>query len=265
MVFVHGIPTDYRAWSRQAEAFSDRFRTVSISRRYAYPSKREGDLLDSTVENNAADLKAFIEKMGIAPVHLVGHSYGGFASAFFASNNPELIKSLVLVEPAISTLLVSDPESTGQMLSLLFRMPSVALAARKFQTTSLYPSLKALDAGELERSVELMVDGVQNEQGAFAKLGSEDRQMMLESGRTIGELKTGFPKFTAVDAARISCKTLVVNGRSGTLWLGKIGELLERAIPGCERAVISGAAHFPHIENPKEFNERLGNFIASVK
>jgi pimeloyl-ACP methyl ester carboxylesterase len=73
LLFVHGIPTDYRAWSSQMKELANTFRTVTCSRRYAAPNDRPGDLLDSTVGNNASDLKALIEKLGLAPVNLVGH------------------------------------------------------------------------------------------------------------------------------------------------------------------------------------------------
>src|SRR5271169_686909 len=175
MVFSHGIPTDYRAWASQLAHFSKDRRVVSYSRRYAHPNKREGDVSDSTVGNNAADLKSFLEKLGAGPVHLVGHSYGGFVAAFLAADHPDLVRSLVLVEPAISTLLVEDESSKGQMLSLLLRSPSVALSARRFQSRSLYPSLRALDAGETAKAVELNVDGVQDHPGAFAAMPEDQR------------------------------------------------------------------------------------------
>ena len=98
VVFVHGIPTDYRAWEAQREAFSKGRRMIALSRRYASPNKREGDVSDSTVENNATDLKGFIDKVGGGKVDLVGHSYGGFISAIVAAHHPESVKSLVLVE-----------------------------------------------------------------------------------------------------------------------------------------------------------------------
>jgi pimeloyl-ACP methyl ester carboxylesterase len=264
VLFVHGIPTDYRAWARQVAAFSDSYRAITVSRRYAAPNKRNGDLLDSTIGNNAADLKAFIDKLGLAPVHLVGHSYGGFASAFLAADHPDLVRSLVLVEAAVSTLLVVDEKSKSQMLSLLLRSPSVALSARRFQSTSLYPSIKAFEAGQMERSVQLMVDGVQDRPGAYARLDEEVRKMMIENWRTIGELKTKFPRFTRNEVAMIAAKTLVVNGDSGTLWLRRIGELLAANIPKSELVRIPGAAHFPHIENVTAFNQTLRNFLAAV-
>jgi len=261
VVFSHGIPTDHRAWSSQMDAFSKNYRTIAYSRRYAAPNDRKGDLSDSTVENNAADLKGLVEKLGVGPIRLVGHSYGGFTAAYFASEHPELVRSLVLVEPAISTLLVENASSQAQMFSLLLRSPSVALSARRFQTTSLYPSLKALDAGQIEKAVELNVDGVQDKRGAFALMPEPVRAMMLENARTIAELRTVFPPFKA-RAGKLTCKTLVVNGEDSALWLRRIGELLARALQNGDSFKVPHARHFPHLENDSAFNGRVLEFFS---
>ena len=261
ILFVHGIPTDFRAWRAQMEPFSTGRRAISLSRRYASPNKREGDLSDSTVNNNAADLKGFIEKVAGGPVDLVGHSYGGFISAFLAADHPDLVKSLVLVEPAISSLLVADQASGAQALGLLFRSPSVALSGRRFQTKSLGPSLKALESGELEKAVELNVDGIQGVEGAFRALPEDVRQMMVDNAKTVAELKTPFPRFTSREAGLISRPTLVVNGADGALFLNKIGELMAKAVPGARRVVVPGSRHFPHLENPDFFNEKVSEFL----
>lgn len=264
LLLVHGIPIDYRAWNDQVEEFSKSYRVVSISRRYASPNAREGDVLDSTVNNNAADLKSLIEKLGLAPVNLVGHSYGGFASAVLAADHPDLVHSLVLVEAAVSTMLVTDKKSPTQMLGLQLRYPAVALSARRFQTHSLYPSLMAVEQGKLERAAQLMIDGIQDRLGAFGELDGQSRQMILDNARTIGELRTKFPPFTRKEAERIMYKTLVVNGERSPKWLRKVGELLADSISGCERTVVAGSAHFPQIENPAEFNGSLWKFLSSV-
>lgn len=262
VLFSHGVPTDYRAWGAQVGEFSKTRSTVVYSRRYAAPNQREGDVSDSTVEANAADLKGMIEKLGIAPVHLVGHSYGGFVAAHLAADHPDLVRSLVLVEPAIATLLVEDPNSSGQMFALLIGHPGIALSARRFQSGSLVPSLKALDSGQLEKAVHLCVDGIQNKVGAFDELPDPAKRMMLDNARTIAELRTRLPPFKA-KAAKISCRTLVVNGQQSAVWLQRIGELVARSVPNCEASLISASRHFPHMENPSEFNARALEFISS--
>ena len=260
VVFSHGIPTDHRAWAAQVEAFSKSYSTYSYSRRYAYPNKRDGDLSDSTVEANAGDLKGLIEKLGIAPVHLVGHSYGGFVAAYMAAQHPELVRSLVLVEPAIATLLVEDPNSSGQMFSLLIGHPGVALSARRFQSGSLGPSLKALDAGNLEKAVRLNVDGIQNRVGAFSELSQPLQKMMLDNARTVAELRTRLPPFKA-EARKIARRALVVNGQESAVWLQRIGELASKTIPHATWTTVSKSRHFPHVENPSEFNSEVLKFL----
>jgi len=263
VVFVHGIPTDYRAWGAQLGPFSKKRRAVALSRRYAAPNRREGDVSDSTVHNNAVDLKGFIENVCGGRADVVGHSFGGFVSAFLAADHPDLVNSLVLVEPAVATLLVADQTSGIQALGLLFRSPSVALSGRRFQTQSLGPSLRALEDGKSDLAVELNVDGVQGVKGAFAGLPPETKQMMLDNARTVAELKTKFPRFTAKEVGLISCPTLVVNGEVSELYLRKIGELMARAVPGAKRVVVPGTRHFPHMENADFFNEKVLGFLGS--
>jgi non-heme chloroperoxidase len=261
ILFCHGIPTDYRAWLSQIEVFAHSYRAISYSRRYAAPNKREGDLTDSTVGNNAGDLKGLIEELGVGPVHLVGHSYGGFIAAFLAADHPDLVRSLVLVEPAISTLLVENPESKSQMLSLLFRSPSVALSARRFLNGSLNPSFTGLAAGDDNRAVELNVDGVQDKRGSFDSMPDVVKNMMIENARTILELKTKFPAFKE-HVKKIQCNTLVINGEEGALWLRRIGELFSAQVPHGEMIKVSHAKHFPHLENAPEFNEKVLGFLS---
>ena len=261
VVFAHGIPTDYRAWQAQTESFSKGRRMIALSRRYAAPNQRQGDVSDSTIQNNAADLKGFIEKVGMGPVSLVGHSYGGFVSAFLAADHGDLVKSLVLVEPAVSTLLVADQSSGSQALMLLLKSPSVALSGRRFQTRSLGPSLKALERGELELAVELNVDGIQDMKGAFRGLPEETKKMMIDNAKTVAELKTKFPMFTAREAGMISCPTLVINGEESALYLRRIGELMAKAVPRAKRIIVPRSRHFPHMENPEFFNDQVLRFL----
>ncbi len=261
VVLSHGVPMDHRAWSAQVEALSKAYSTITYSRRYAYPNRRAGDLADSTVEANAADLRGLIEKLGVAPVHLVGHSYGGFVAAHLAAERPDLVRTLVLVEPAIPTLLVEDPDSTGQMFSLLLGHPGIALSARRFQAGSLGPSLAALDRGQAKKAVQLFVDGIQNRVGAFAELPAPTQQVMLDNAMTIAELRTRMPQFKEA-AARVGRRTLVINGANTAVWLLRVGELAMKAIPEADAASIGRSRHFPQVENPQEFNSTVMGFLA---
>ncbi len=212
VVFIHGIPTDYRAWNAQVEPFSRKYHVIAYSRRLARPNRNREDYAASTIENNSADLIGLVEGLNISPVHLVGHSYGGFIAAYCAATHPELIRSLVLVEPAVSTILLKNRKNPIQFLSLLLRSPSTAISAAKFQRNSLDPSLAAFNRGDYDRALRLNVDGIMNRKDALDQLPAPIRSMIKENEKMVGELIAEPPPFGRESASQISAPTLLIHG-----------------------------------------------------
>ncbi len=261
IIFVHGIPTDYRVWNSQVDYLSKKFRAIAYSRRYAFPNKREGNVLDSTIENNSNDLIGLIQELKLPQVHLVGHSFGGFVSMYTAWKRPELLKSLILIEPAIPSVLVKNENSQMQKLFFFLRNPSAAMSAHRFQTGLLMKSLKAFESGDLRGAVKCFYDGIKEMPGAFEKAPPEIQSIMIDNGRTVGELETEFPIFTSSDARKISLPTLLVKGENSPKWLQAIVDRLSKSVPNSKAVKISGSGHLPHIENPSELNSRLQEFL----
>lgn len=262
VVFVHGIPTDYRAWNGQMEPFSKKFHAIAYSRRLARPNENAMDYQNSTVKNNSTDLVGLIGELGLSPVNLVGHSYGGFAAAYCASTHPELIRTLTLIEPAISTMLLKNRKSTSEFLSLLFTHPSIALSAARFQRGSLDPSLKAFRQGDFDGALRFNLDGIMNRHHAFESLPENVRIMTKENEKTVGELIAEIPVFGKEEASKISAPTLLMHGTDSPTVLHAIVDRLRKVIPNSEVAVVSGAAHFPHFEKPEEFNRLVLGFLS---
>ncbi len=262
VVLVHGIPTDYRAWDAQIGPFSAKYHVIVYSRRLANPNHNQEDYPGSTVEHNSADLVGLIQQLGVSPVHLVGHSYGGFTAAYCAATNPDLIRTLTLVEPSVSTILLTNRKSIAQLFSLLLRSPSTALSAARFQRTSLDPSLAAFLRGDFDAALRYNLDGIMNQKGAFEQLPEPVQRMVKENEKTVGELIAEVPPFGKKDASKISVPALLVNGEKSPRVLHSIVDRLARAIPSAEVAMIGGCTHFPHLENPAEFNRVVLEFLA---
>lgn len=262
VVFVHGIPTDYRAWSGQIDPFSRKYHVIAYSRRLAQPNRNELDYEKSTIENNSADLVGLIEELGISLVHLVGHSYGGFTAAYCAATNPGLVRTLTLIEPAVSTILLKNLKSRSEFLGLLFAHPSIAISAAKFQRSSLDPSLKAFRQGNLDAALRFNLDGIMNQHGVFDQLPESVRVMTKENERTVGELMAEVPVFGRVQASKISAPTLLIHGTESPKVLHAIVNRLGKSIPNNEISTISGASHFPHFEKPEAFNELVLGFLS---
>lgn len=262
VVFVHGIPTDFRAWSNQLDSLSQDFRAISISRRHAYPNRNdEFNVTDSTVSANSEDLVSFISSLGLERPHLVGHSYGGFISLFTAWKNPDLFRSLVLIEPAVPSVLVKNEKSSFQLLIFLLSNFSAAMSARRFQTGNLKLALASFEKGDLDKAVRYFYEGIREVPGSFEKLPEQIRKMMLENGKTVGELETEFPVFAKEDARTLKLPVMLIKAQNSPKWLRAIVDTLQKNIPNAQTVDVSNSCHFPHFENPSEFNSSLLSFL----
>ena len=261
VILVHGIPTDYRAWENQMEVLSKSFRTLSYSRRCSYPNQNK-DYKNSTIENNAEDLSGFISVKNAKPTHLIGHSYGAFIALYYAYKHPETVRSIVLIEPYVPSLIIKDPQNRLEILSLLLRKPSVALAAQNFLNKSLNPALKYLDQGNEEKAVEAFLDGVEGKPNAISQLADPIKSMMLNNAGTIKELTLKPPHFTKKEANAISLPTLLISGENTPKALYAIAEEVSKNIPKIQVAKIPNSAHFPHFENPEATNAAIIKFLS---
>src|SRR5205085_1320896 len=84
------------------------YRAVAYSRRYNFPNRNEIQPSYSA-QVDADDLAMLIGKLHLGRVHLVGHSYGGLAALLFATEHPELVRSLTLSEPPVFPWVEQQP------------------------------------------------------------------------------------------------------------------------------------------------------------
>src|SRR6266436_5209903 len=111
VVMVHCGLEDYRAWAAQlAPLAADHYRAIAYSRRYNFPNQNAAQCTMSySAEVDARDLAMLFEKLHLGPVHLVGHSYGGLGALFFATEHPELVRTLTLSEPPLPAWVQQQP------------------------------------------------------------------------------------------------------------------------------------------------------------
>ncbi len=112
VVFVHGSGADLRTWGYQMGPVAQAsFRAVAYSRRFHHPNAPPAEADAYRAALHAADLAAFIESLHAGAVHIVASSYGGVVALLAARDRPVLIRTLVLTEPAMLSLL--PPDSAG--------------------------------------------------------------------------------------------------------------------------------------------------------
>ena len=263
VIFVHGSINDYRIWNDQMEIFSNHYRVIAYSRRYHYPNGWNGDGSDYNLDLHVNDLVAFIRALSPGRVHLIGSSYGAFVSLITAIKHPELIKTLVLGEPPVLPLLVSNPDNPFQLLSLFMRDFSRAKLFLKFGLKYMKPAQNALKNNKLEEGVRIFANGALGE-GGYDKLSSELRATFMDNAQSLKVelLGAGFPAFPKEKAREMTIPALFVYGENSPRLFHAISDILIDLIPNCEKVVIPGASHLIHCQNPAVYNRKVLEFLS---
>jgi pimeloyl-ACP methyl ester carboxylesterase len=190
--------------------------------------------------NTMADMAHFyrqmIEDRGLAPVHLIGFSMGGWLAAEIAAMCPPYLKSLVLVDAA-----GIKPE-VGEIAEILMVSQDVVKKLR-FYDPAQVPNYEAL----VNRQLTPEEEAVQ----------WRNREM---TSRLCWKPYFHNPALPAY-LQGVKTPTLVVWGRQDAILPLNCGELYHRALTNSTLHVIDRCGHSPALEKPEEFLKAVTEFL----
>jgi len=251
VVLVHaGIFADWFKPLVDEPGFAGRYRMVSYHRvGYAGSSRLAGRPV--SIAEQAAHLRGLMRHLGIERAHLVGHSSGGNIVLQLALDAPQIVQSLVLMEPALPVSMLGP----DRMLSTQAAMAPVFAAYR---------------AGDRARAVDGFMRGVSGA-GYLAVL---DRVLPGAFEQGVADADTFFGQelpslqqwsLKREDAGRITQPALSVVGAKSKelspIWSER-HEMLLAWLPKAEGVILPDATHLLHVEHPRAVAEALAAFFA---
>lgn len=259
VVFVHGSVSDYRTWQKQQDEFSEHYHTISYSRRFHWPNEQISEQEDYSMNQHIEDLEELIKKLNKS-VHLIGHSYGAFICLMLAMKSPHLINSLVLSEPPVFTLYVSNSPKPLEILKLLFSRPRTAIALIKLGAKGIEPATKELKRGNMKKAIEIFGKATL---GADTYANLSDLRMKQVHKNVIKAefLGSGFSPLDESKIREIKVPTLLISGRNSPKIFQFLLDRLMELIPNAKRKIIEGASHVSHEDNTYDYNETVLSFI----
>lgn len=262
VLFVHGSGSDLRTWERQIPAIGAQFRAIAYSRRYARPNADIEPSVDDQMLPHVEDLAGLLRAIDVPAAHLVGHSWGGFISLLTAIRYPELVCSLVLMEPPVLSLFVSTPPRPTELLRLLFSRPAAALAIVKFGATAFAPAEKAYRRGDDDAALRLFGTGVLGK-ASFERL-SEARVQQVRDNQNADRaqlLGAGFPPLSDAEVRGVRAPTLLLAGENSPSFLRRLTDRLHELLPASEFIEINEASHIMHEDNAPMVNAKIISFL----
>lgn len=104
VLLSHGIGSDRRIWSDVVAALGDELRTIAYDRRGCGASGAPEPYEGTTIEEQAEDAAAVLERLEAAPAVFCGHSLGAVVGLDLLRRRPEALSGAVLIEPPLFSL-----------------------------------------------------------------------------------------------------------------------------------------------------------------
>ena len=257
IIFIHGSLSDFRDWQFQIDKFAQAYRVISYSRQYAYSNQwigNDDNYDDNTISNNVVDLvELIIRRLNLGPAHIIGHSYGAFIGLYLAFEHPHLVKTLVLGEPPVISLLKANPQYTKDV-------DTIKENAFKYSLVQ-----EAIHRGETERAVRIFLDVVNGKEGFFYQLPSQARAMIMDNVKSLGGELASMSQhfFTCEDAQKVGVPTLLIKGEQSPKFLHDIIDILASCLPNNEQITIPEESHeLGRVEKHEVFNMHVLEFLS---
>jgi pimeloyl-ACP methyl ester carboxylesterase len=200
-----------------------------------------------TIADHAADAAALLDHLDVPRAHLAGHSSGGSVAAQLALDYPELVHTLILLEPTVLSV-PSGPAFLEQA----------------------GPVFEAYGSGDASGAVAAFLSAVSGFDWTTCKAVLEER-VPGAAANAIEDADTFFGielpaltewTFGAEQAAAIDRPVLsVVGAQTQPLWV-EIAEFLRSSLPHVEECTVEGVGHFLHMEHPEPVARAMSQFLA---
>lgn len=250
VVFVHGSISDHRVWEPYREAVARDYRFIAYSQRYFGTDPWPDDGKTFSAMSHAADLAAFIRSLNAGPVHLVSWSYGGVVAMVMATAHPELVRSQVLFEPSIRSLIADMPDGKAAMAEV---------------NNVFSPATAAAKSGDTTRATKLFLEAVWGlPPGGFDREPEAWRKIFLDNARTV-PLQVAAPPpppITCQQLKAMKSPLLVVKGANTYPMWSLIADAITRCAPTSRSIVIPNVNHDGPLRDPAALTAALLDFLS---
>ena len=239
VVLLHGFGGDLGNWLFNQEPLAAGGRSV-IALDLPGHGESSKDVGAGDLDALAATVGAFLDGLGVARAHLVGHSLGGAVAARLAALRPGLVASLALIAPAGFGAEI-DGEYIDGFVAAESRRDLKPLLERLFADPELVTRRLVDDVLKMKR-----IDGVSEALGAIAAA-------VFPAGRQADPV--------APALAGSGIPVLVVWGSADRIVpVAQAGS----APAGARIELLADAGHSPHMERAGDVNRLLDEFLSTA-
>lgn len=256
VVLLHGFPENWTSWRHQLAPLVDAgFSVFAPDLRGYRLSQRPAERSAYHLRHLVADVAALVQYTGHPRVHLVGHDWGGVIAWTFASEHPELLRRMVILNAPHLRIYLTKVRRPPQMLRswyvYFFQLPMLpewVLSAGGFAVLrQMFARTPARQGAFSEEEIDGYIESL-SPPGALTAALNYYRANLARSGAEMAS--------TVIEA-----ETLVIWGeRDPALGVGLL-DGLEQVATQVRIERLANVGHWVQNEAPEEVNRLLLQFL----
>jgi len=245
ILFVHGFGAEKDRWGTFLPAFSKSYRLIVPD----LPGFGENSRVPTArfdIPSQVKRLSRFIEAIGLDKFHVVGISMGGYISAYYASEHPEKVKSLCLLDAAgVDSPMPSD---LWRQYRKDGKIPFL------YRTTDEFNGLMRLLFYRPPWLPGRFKDYVVQQGDRDYDFREKILREMVEGGMNL--LESRLPK--------IQARTLIIWGANDRIVHVSSVEKFQEGLRNSQTVILDQCGHIPYFEKAKETRRAYRRFLAGL-
>ena len=256
VVFIHGLSSARSTWAGIAPRVGGRHRVVTVDQRgHGESSHAAADTY--TLDHYGPDAVAFLEQVVGRPAVLVGHSLGGVVAAYVAGRRPDLVSGVFLEDPPL--YVHERIDSPGEGVAAFFPMMQTMLRDMRDRGASVDEYAAILRAIPALNGRGTMADAL----GDAATTAMAEGWAGLDP-EVLTPVIDGVGLASWAPAERLPCQVTILRAdpNLGAAFTADDEKSFLAVHPHAAIAVMEGASHAIHDEQPDQFVAELEAFLA---
>ncbi|MEA5502810.1 alpha/beta hydrolase [Halotia wernerae UHCC 0503] len=250
LMLLHGLADNALVWSSLGDYLAADYHIIAPDMRGHGESSKPDQ--DYSFDSAIADLEALMDHLGWASAHIVSHSWTGKLAAIWARQNPESLRSMVLVDPIFIWKMPSFLKLTFPILYRVLPFlkgmgpfASYKEAEQQVRQLSQYQGWTTLQQQVFQAGIEQKADGSWGSKFTLAARDQIFEEVMQVPGFTIP----------------LDTPALFIQPEKGVNrqdWQLKPYKTYLKNLRLCQ---VPGN-HWPFLSNPEAFNRTVAAFLA---
>ena len=240
LIILHGVFGSSDNWQTLGKVFSQHFRVYLVDLRNHGNSPHS---VDFTYDLMVQDLMELMHDEKITTAHLLGHSMGGKVAMHLATQHPEVVDKLIVVDIAPKYY----PPHHQQIFEGFHSVDLANIKSRKEADEHLSIPISNLGVRQF-----ILKNLTRNKDGKFIwKLNVKAIEDAVESiGKGIEE------------TVSFEGETLFIAGGKSDYIIAEDHDIIGRFFPKAQIEVIEGAGHWVHAEKPELLSTQVLTFLS---